>query len=60
MTETLYHFECPACGFDDDELGRPLPRGEHWCPQCADDRRYVHLRLTRIVEPQRQEQDAGP
>jgi hypothetical protein len=56
MSEPLYHFECPVCEYDDAELGRCLPWGDHYCGLCwADNRRAVRLRLTRI-----QETEMGP
>ncbi len=40
-----YHFECPVCGFDDDEAGALAPEHAIYCGMCAGDNgRDVRLR----------------
>lgn len=32
-----WHFECPDCGYDDQEYGRLAEDREIWCGLCATD-----------------------
>jgi hypothetical protein len=50
VTERLFHFECPVCGFDDNEAGSLASESQIYCGLCAEDNGKDVLLKRRLAE----------
>ena len=55
MKPLRWRFECPDCGYDDEEAGRLLSDDEVCCPLCFED----CLRAVRVIRWARRGSPAG-
>ena len=51
MSERLYHFECPECGYDDAEAGVLATEKQCYCGLCAGDTGKEVLIRKRLAAP---------
>jgi hypothetical protein len=40
----FWHFQCPECGFSDQETGHHATIDAIWCEVCLEEERHVRLR----------------
>ncbi|MGD0431904.1 MAG: hypothetical protein ABSA58_12520 [Acetobacteraceae bacterium] len=48
---TLWHFECPNCGFTDAEVGQPADAHTIHCEICMEEGRQVRLKRWPVEAP---------
>jgi transcription elongation factor Elf1 len=48
---TLWHFECPNCGFTDAEVGQPADAHTIHCEICMEEGRQIRLKRWPVEAP---------